>query len=71
MNLQEFLKSKTTKVKDEITHTRIPDKTLKIFGGSYKITEEDRTEFFATYYNEVFVNNRMEYLTEKQMEIGP
>lgn len=71
MNLQEFLKSKNTKVKEEITHTRIPDKTLKVYGGSYNITEADRPEFFAAYYNEVFVNHRMEYLTEKQMEVGP
>jgi P4 family phage/plasmid primase-like protien len=60
-------------VKDEITHTRIPDadKSKKIYGGSYKITEDDKTEFFAAYYNAVFVNHHMEYLTEKQMEVGP
>ena len=72
MNLNEFLKSKkSSDDKEEITHTRIPDKTKKIYGGSYTILEKDKPEFFAAYYNAVFVNHQMEYLTEKQMDVGP
>jgi len=49
-----------------ITHTRIPCKELKIFGGSYQITEESLSLFYKLYFNYVFVNNNFEYLTEKQ-----
>ena len=52
------------------THTRIPDKTLQIYGGAYNIPQDELPAFFVYYYDKVFVKNHMEYLTEKQLESG-
>jgi len=52
------------------THTRIPDKTLQIYGGAYNIPQDELPTFFVYYYDKVFVKNHMEYLTEKQLESG-
>lgn len=52
------------------THTRIPDKELSIFGGTFYISEETRAEFYKLYYDYVFVRNNKEYLTEKQTVTG-
>lgn len=52
--------------KDEIvTHTRIADKDLSIYGGAYNI-EDDLEDFWKLYYKNVFVNKNLDYLTEKQ-----
>jgi len=71
-DLPEFL-SKHTNVKSEkgnsiITHTRIADKEANIYGGAYTIPKEELSTFHKLYYQFVFMNNRTEYLTEKQME---
>jgi P4 family phage/plasmid primase-like protien len=52
------------------THTRIGDKDLNIYGGSYFIPSEDLNSFYSLYYDNVFVKKRKEYLTEKQLENG-
>ena len=53
------------------THTRIPDRSLNIYGGSYTILGDDDEEtFHKLYYDKVFVKGQSEYLTEKQLE-GP
>lgn len=52
------------------THTRIPDKDLQIFPGSYIIPNEELPVFYALYYKYVFQQKRKEYLTEKQLESG-
>ena len=52
-----------------MTHTRIPDTTLNIYGGSYIIPKEDLSTFMALYYQSVFVNKKMEYLTERQVDV--
>jgi hypothetical protein len=51
-----------------ITHTRIADKDANIYGGAYTIPKEELPVFHKLYYQHVFVNNRAEYLTEKQMD---
>jgi uncharacterized protein YeaC (DUF1315 family) len=51
-----------------ITHTRIPDKELNIYAGSYSIPKEEIDTFYKLYYEHVFVNKNKEYLTEKQLE---
>ena len=71
MNIyDEFLKThnikKTSSVTKEITHTKIGSKELQIYGGSYSIID-DYSQFLELYYNEVIVNNRKEYITEKQL----
>ena len=53
-----------------ITHTRIPDKELNIYAGSYIIPKEERDVFYSLYYNHIFEKKYKEYLTEKQLESG-
>ena len=48
------------------THTRIGDKDLNIYGGSYIIPKEELPVFYKLYYQHVFVKKKPEYLTEKQ-----
>lgn len=51
-----------------ITHTRIPDKNLNIYAGSYIIPKEEINIFYTLYYNHIFEKNLKEYLTEKQLD---
>ena len=51
-----------------ITHTRIPDKNLNIFAGSYVIPKEELPTFYSLYYSHIFEKKQKEYLTEKQLE---
>jgi len=61
----------STKNDDEITHTRIGDKALGIYGGKYSVPDEKYEEFMEMYFNWVFVAGNDEYMTEKQLEKGP
>jgi P4 family phage/plasmid primase-like protien len=73
-DLSEFLAKHNAKGDKSlpITHTRIGDKDLNIFAGSYSIPKEDLKVFHSLYYDNVFVKKRKEYLTEKQLEnVGP
>jgi P4 family phage/plasmid primase-like protien len=77
-DLNEFLakhsaKNDTNKhdlLTTNFTHTRIPDKDLNIYGGTYIIPSEELQTFYGLYYNSIFVQKRKEYLTEKQLTIG-
>jgi P4 family phage/plasmid primase-like protien len=52
-----------------ITNTRIGDKNLNIYGGSYHIPENEyESPFLELYYKEIIQGNTPEYLTEKQRE---
>ena len=55
---------------NEITHTRMPNTELKVYGAAYHIDKEELPTFYKLYYEHVFVKNRKEYLTEKQLEEG-
>lgn len=73
-DLQEFLikhSAKGSKAGLPITHTRICDQTLNIYGGSYIIPNEDLALFHSLYYESVFIKKNREYLTEKQITNGP
>lgn len=48
------------------THTRIGDRSLSVYGGSYFI-DTDIESFYEHYHNKVFVKKQNEYLTEKQL----
>ena len=50
------------------THNRIGGTQIK--GGTYVIEEQDRDAFYKLYTQHVFVSNRLEYLTERQIEDG-
>ena len=74
IDLRGFLAKHSAKQSPGVTytHTRIPDKSLNIFGGSYIIPEEDETEFYRLYHKHIFIDKKKEYLTEKQLEnVGP
>lgn len=69
---ETFMKSHSAGNGKPITHTRIADKTLKIYGGSYHISDADEISFLQTYHQKVFIDGHPEYITEKQLiENGP
>ncbi len=73
-DLNEFLakhsakNNQSTSDTTNLTHTRIPDKELNIYGGSYIIPKEELPLFYSLYYDSIFIKKRKEYLTEKQLE---
>ena len=72
-NLIEFLSNHNAKKEGATlssTHTKIGQPKLKIYGGSYAIPEIDLPEFFYHYHKSVFLDKKMEYLTEKQSSHG-
>jgi P4 family phage/plasmid primase-like protien len=75
-DLNEFLAKHSAKndqkVGDSVsfTHTRIPNKDLNIYGGSFVIPQNELPLFYNLYYESIFVKKRKEYLTEKQLETG-
>jgi P4 family phage/plasmid primase-like protien len=76
-DLNEFLAKHSAKPQDgkkgvysHFTHTRIPDKELNIYAGSYVIPNEELHLFYNLYYDSIFVKKRKEYLTERQLDQG-
>ena len=51
-----------------ITHTRIGSQELNVYAGAFSIDQEELPMFYRLYYEHVFVKNRKEYLTEKQLD---
>ena len=49
----------------DITHTRIPGN--KVYGAKFHIPSDELQIFFKLYYEDIFVNKKQEYLTEKQL----
>ena len=72
-DLNEFLSKHSTKNNEgcEITHTRIGSKELGVYGGAFVIPKEDLPQFYDLYYKAVFLDDRIEHLTEKQLTNGP
>ena len=78
LDLNEFLAKHSAKNVSDIksgeninyTHTRIPDKTLNIYPGSYIIPKEELSTFYSLYYDKIFIKKHKEYLTERQLECG-
>jgi len=71
-DLNEFLTKHNAKndKSQESTHTRIPDKDMNIYAGSYVIPKEELSIFYKLYYDSIFVKGRKEYLTERQLDNG-
>jgi hypothetical protein len=68
-DFQTFLSQHSLKGKGSITpitHTRIGEPSLNIYGGSYHIPENKLDPFYTLYYDNVFVKGYNEYLTETQ-----
>ena len=65
-DLNEFLAKHSAKNEPKpngtavCTHTRIPDKELNIYAGSYIIPKEDLSTFYSLYYDSIFVKKRKE-----------
>ena len=73
-NFQDFIYKHYVNKDDShpITNTRIADKTGKIKGGSYHISEEEYPVFLKLYHRDVLSKNVDEYITEKQLDAdGP
>ena len=66
-SLYEFLEKHKCKGDVVSTHTRIPNKDLGIYAGSYSICESDMPLFKKLYCEKVFQNKQQEYLTEAQL----
>jgi P4 family phage/plasmid primase-like protien len=70
-DFSEFISEHNAKKMDkDMTHTRIADQNLNIYGGCYHIDPEELPTFYRLYYEHVFVKGRKEYLTEKQLQRG-
>jgi P4 family phage/plasmid primase-like protien len=73
-DLNEFLAKHSNKSggaeNNNYTHTRIPDKELNIYPGSYLIPKEELQTFYTLYYEKIFIKKQKEYLTEKQLDYG-
>ena len=67
--LVDFLRA-NLKNENGLTHTRIGDKELNIFGGAYYIDTNKEEQFYKLYYNNVFKQKQQEFLTEKQYDNG-
>lgn len=66
-SLYEFLEQHKCKANKTSTHTRIPDKTLGIYAGSYSIDDFDQNLFKKLYCQKVFSQKQQEFLTEAQL----
>jgi P4 family phage/plasmid primase-like protien len=72
-DLNSFLKNhkkNDTTDKSSITHTRMGDKDLNVYSGSYVIPKEELEIFYKLYYKHIFEHKNKEYLTEKQSPNG-
>tara|TARA_B100001175_G_scaffold228146_2_gene194806 strand:- start:10909 stop:13818 length:2910 start_codon:yes stop_codon:yes gene_type:complete len=69
-NFDNTLKSYKRKGNVSITHTRIPSKNKKIYGGSYHVPTDELDNFHNKYYKAVISGKRPEYLTETQLVNG-
>ena len=74
-DLSDFLTKHNSKDKDTnkgssktITHTRIGSQELNVYGGCFSIDKEELPTYYKLYHEHVFVKNRKEYLTEKQLD---
>jgi len=67
-DLSEFLTKHNAQSGSLSTHTRIGNKDLNIYGGSFTIPKEELPIFRRLYYEHIFVKGRKEYLTERQLD---
>ena len=66
-DLNEFLAKHSAKNNPGTcaTHTRIPDKALNIYGGSYIIPKQEEPLFYSLYYDQVFNNKKKRTFNRK------
>ena len=68
--IDEFLKAHACVGKNEITHTRIGDKELNVYPGKYNIPDVELPLFYKLYNKKVFIDKRLDFLTEVQKQNG-
>jgi P4 family phage/plasmid primase-like protien len=71
ISLTSFLSSHLKTDNDPYsTHTKIPEKINGKFrgGGSYYIPKNKLPTFYKLYYDEVFINNKIEHITESHLK---
>jgi len=66
-NLEDLLRKNKCPKDKKHTHTRIPNKNLNVFGGSYYIEDSIMPEFWHHYHTKVWKKGLFEYLTERQI----
>lgn len=66
-SLNDFLIKHRVDNKYDVTHTRIGD-GKSILPGKYGIKSDEMEIFYKLYHRHVFVENKPEYLTEKQLQ---
>ena len=69
--MDKFLNEHKSPNASECTHTRIGSTPHNVYGGSYTILPDAKEEFYKLYYRHVFEQGNTEYLTEKQLDVGP
>ena len=68
-SLYQYLENHKCKKGQQSTHTRIPNRDLGIYAGSYSFDSSDEN-FVEAYIQKVFKNKQQEYLTETQLPVG-
>ena len=70
--MEDWLRMRKATKGGEYTHTKIGDKALNIYAGTYHISEKDHEVFQKKYFKAAFKEGIKQYLTEKQLvEDGP
>lgn len=67
--LQLFLSRHKCPTGKQYTHTRIGNKNMNIWGGSYVIPDNELKTFYKLYYNHTIKEKKFEYLTEAQNRV--
>ena len=71
-NMEDWLRMRKAAKGGEYTHTKIGDKALNIYAGTFNISETDHKVFQKKYFKAAFKEGIKQYLTEKQLiEDGP
>jgi len=66
ITLNGFLALHKHKDGEVITHTKIGNASMGIYGGKYSIPDEAMDDFWKLYHKDVFVDRNPSYLTESQ-----
>ena len=68
--LQVFLSRHKCPSGKQYTHTRIGNKKMNIWGGSYIIPDNELKMFYKLYHNHTIKEKKYEYLTEAQNRVN-